>query len=160
MLVLLQGAPPAPSNIDLGWFLCLGHMELLHGLFCFWALHEAFKDRWFKHTCQRVLLEGSQCFKVALVPMALVAQHVVPLAVVAEISQGQRVIDLEHVVPRVPWVSALLTLVPFGRQDSVSVVLAVLLPLVLDQSQRYLMCVGRQSLASILAVLAHGCQLS
>ena len=41
-------------------------------------------------------------------------------------------IDLEHVVPGVPRVSAFLTLVPLGRQDSISVVLAVLLPLVLD----------------------------
>ena len=111
MLVLLQRAPPAPSNIDLGWFLCLGHMELLHGLFCFWAPYEVFEDRWFKHTCQRVLLEGRESLQIRCVPVALVAEDVVFLFIVTNISQGQRMIDLQHVVPRVPRVSALLTLV-------------------------------------------------
>ena len=73
---------------------------------------------------------------------------------------GQRMIDLEHVVPSVPWISALLTLVPFGRQSSVSVCFAVLLPFVLGKGQHDLMGVGRQTLASIWTVVAHGSQLA
>ena len=88
------------------------------------------------------------------------AQHVVVLIVVAKISQGQRMIDLQHIVPGVPRVSAFLALIPFGRQDPVSVVLAVLLSLVLDEGQHYLMGVGCQRLASIRTVVAHCRQLS
>ena len=61
-------------------------MELLHGLFCFWTFYEASEDRWFEHTCQRGFLEGRESLQIALVPVALVAQHVVLLVVVAEIS--------------------------------------------------------------------------
>ena len=63
-------------------------------------------------------------------------------------------IDLQHIVPRVPWVSALLTPVPLGRQDSVSVVLAVLLSLVLDEGQHYLMSLEVWRSTSAIATTA------
>ena len=57
MLVLLEGASAAPSNVDLGWFLILGHMELLNGLICLGALDEAFEDRGLEHARQLGFLE-------------------------------------------------------------------------------------------------------
>ena len=88
MLVLLEGVSSVPSDVDLGRCLALGHMAVLNGLFCVGALHAAFGYRGLKDACHRVFLEGRESLQVTLVAVALMAEHVVTLAVVSKVPQG------------------------------------------------------------------------
>ena len=79
-------------------------------------------------------MKGCECFKIALVAVALVTERHEVLVVVSVVTQRTWVIELEYVVPRVAHIATHIACVVVLGQDLVALDLAYLLALVLTSA--------------------------